>query len=76
MKYLLGSLLLFALAVPVVFLSGCNDTSYPVRIRSNFADSALQVVGLIERAHNHQLNLGKDELPQDAVARLRTYVLS
>lgn len=29
-------------------------------IRANFADASLQMVNLIERAHDHQLNLGKD----------------
>jgi hypothetical protein len=74
MKRLPSFLLFLALAAPVTFLAGCDDTpSYPVHIRSNFAADALQVVNLIERAHNHDLNFGKDELPQDAVARLRTY---
>jgi hypothetical protein len=45
----------------------------PTQIRANFADAALQVVGLIEKAHNHQLEIGKDEPPNYAVDRLRTY---
>lgn len=74
LRVCLDSLLFLSLTAPATFLAGCDDTpSYPVHIRSNFADAALQVVNLIERAHNHDLNFGKDELPQDAVARLRTY---
>jgi hypothetical protein len=57
----------------IMFLSGCEPPHYPVQIRSEFADSALQVVGLIEKAHNHQLEVGKDEQPNYAVDRLRTY---
>jgi hypothetical protein len=74
MTYSIRFALLIALASgPVMFLSGCGPPHYPVQIRSDFADSALQVVGLIEKGHNHQLELGKDQPPNYAVDRLRTY---
>lgn len=75
MKYFLRLALSFAFAGAFMFLSGCGpDTpKYPVQIRGDFADAALQVVNLIERAHDHKLILGKDELPRDAIDRLRTY---
>jgi hypothetical protein len=75
MKLLLRFTLLCALAVPVMSLFGCgpDKPAYPVQIRGNFADAALQVVGLIEKAHNHDLEFGKDEPPNFAVDRLRTY---
>lgn len=76
MKYSPRFTLLFALASgSVMLLSDCGPDkhSYPVQIRGNFADAALQVVGLIEKGHNHQLELGKDEPTNYAVDRLRTY---
>jgi hypothetical protein len=71
MKASLHFVLSFALAGPL-FLAGCGPPK-PTQLRSDFADSALKVVRLIEKAHNHQLELGKDELPRYAVDRLRTY---
>ena len=76
MKSLLGFALFCLLVVGLVKVLGCfeaNKPEYPVQIRTNFADFALQVVGLIEKAHDHDLELYKDELPQDAVERLRAY---
>ena len=74
MRSSLRFILFFALvSSPNMFLTGCGPPHYPVQIRTNFADFALQVVGLIEKAHDHDLELYKDELPQDAVERLRAY---
>jgi hypothetical protein len=76
MKSLTSFCTVFALASgPIMFLTGCGpDTpSKPAQIRGDFANAALQVVRLIEKAHDHQLNLGKDELPQDAINQLQTY---
>jgi hypothetical protein len=76
MKYLLGFALfcfLFVGAVKVLGWFGVDAPPKPIQLRANFTDAALPVVGLFERAHDHQLNLGKDELPQDAINRLRTY---
>jgi len=78
MRYLFRFTLLLALAsVPTWFLAGCGpDTSYDHAVRTNFAESALLVLDEIERAHEHQLNFGKDEPPQNAIDRLGTYAHS
>ena|ERR1035437_6222962 len=75
MKRLLGFAILCFLVfglVKVLDWFGVDTPHYPMQIRSDFADSALQVVSLIEKGHNHQLELGKDEPPNYAVTRLRT----
>ena len=72
-KRLLRFALLFSLvSSPVMLLTSCESDA-PTPLRGDFSDSALQVVSLIERGHDHKLIVGKDEAPNFAVDRLRTY---
>ncbi|MFZ0301876.1 MAG: hypothetical protein WAL75_04290 [Terracidiphilus sp.] len=67
------ALLSASISISIMFLSSCGPDTPPeqTQLRGDFADAALPVLNKIERAHQHDLNIG-EETPEAAIDGLRS----